>query len=116
MVSKPASGILKLVRPDILEMLGYEPIEPADLLAEQLGIPSDQVAKLDGNENPYGPSPRVLEALGSFDSYHRYPDPEQRRLRHALAEYAGVGPEHIVAGHGSDEIIDLLLRAVIAPC
>ena len=96
-------------------MLGYEPIEPSELLAERLGIPAEQIVKLDGNENPYGPSPRVIEALGSFDSYHRYPDPQQRRLREALAAYAGVGQEHIVAGAGSDELIDLLLRAVIAP-
>lgn len=115
MVSKPAPGILKLVRSDILEMLGYEPIEPSGVLAERLGIPADQIAKLDGNENPYGPSPRVLEALGSFDSYHRYGDPQQRRLRAALSEYVGVPAEHIVAGHGADELIDLLLRAVIAP-
>jgi histidinol-phosphate aminotransferase len=115
MVSKPASGILRLVRPDILDMLGYAPIEPSDVVAERLGIPPDQVAKLDGNENPYGPSPRVLEVLGSLDTYHRYPDPEQRRLRAALAEHVGVGAEHIVAGHGSDEIIDLLLRALVAP-
>jgi histidinol-phosphate aminotransferase len=113
--SKPAASILKLVRPDILAMLGYEPIEPSDLLAERLGIPPDQIAKLDGNENPYGPSPRVVEALAQFDAYHRYPDPQQRRLRQALADYVGVGPEQIVAGAGSDELIDLLLRAVIAP-
>jgi histidinol-phosphate aminotransferase len=112
---KPSSGILRLVRPDILAMLGYEPIEPIDVLAERLGISADRVAKLDANENPYGPSPRVLELLGSYDSYHRYPDPGQRKLREALAGYAGVGAEHIVAGHGSDEIIDLLLRAVLAP-
>ncbi len=56
MVSKSAADILKFVRADILEMLGYEPIEPSDVLAERLGIPADQVAKLDGNENPYGPS------------------------------------------------------------
>ena len=112
---KPSSGILRLVRPDILAMLGYEPIEPSDVLAERLGIPADQVAKLDGNENPYGPSPRVLELLGSYGAYHRYPDPQQRRLREALAGYTGVGPERIIAGHGSDEIIDLLLRAVLAP-
>jgi histidinol-phosphate aminotransferase len=110
-----SSGVLKLVRPNILEMLGYEPIEPSDVLAERLGIPPDQIAKLDGNENPYGPSPRVLEALEQFDGYHRYPDPQQRRLRRALAEYVGVGPEHIVAGAGSDELIDLLLRAIITP-
>jgi histidinol-phosphate aminotransferase len=110
-----APGILRLVRPDILAMLGYEPIEPADVLAERLGIAAGQVAKLDGNENPYGPSPRVLELLGRYDGYHRYPDPQQRRLRQALAEYTGVGAEHIIAGHGSDEIIDVLLRAILAP-
>jgi histidinol-phosphate aminotransferase len=115
MVSKQASGILRLVRSDILAMIGYEPIEPSELLAERLGIPEGQVAKLDGNENPYGPPPRVLEVLGSLDTYNRYPDPQQRTLRAALSEYAGVPPEHIVAGHGSDEIIDLLLRALLAP-
>ncbi len=115
MKTHSAADILKLVRPDILEMLGYEPIEPSDLLAERLGIPAEQVVKLDGNENPYGPSPRVIEALGAIEDYHRYPDPQQRALRQALAGYAGCEPEQIVAGHGSDELIDLLLRAVIAP-
>ena len=115
MTTKPSSNILRLIRPDIRAMIGYEPIEPIDVLAKRLGIPDDKIAKLDGNENPYGPSPRVLEELGSFDAYHRYPDPEQRHLRAALSEYVGVGPEYIVAGHGSDEIIDLLLRALLAP-
>jgi histidinol-phosphate aminotransferase len=110
-----SASILRLVRPDILAMIGYEPIEPSDVLAERLGIPTADVAKLDGNENPYGPSPHVLEVLGSLDTYHRYPDPQQRQLRAALGEYVGVGPDLIVAGHGSDEIIDLLLRAVLAP-
>ena len=57
----------------------------------------------------------MLEVLGSLDTYNRYPDPGQRALRAALAEYCGVGAEHIVSGHGSDEIIDLLLRALLAP-
>ena len=115
MASKTSAGILDLVQPHFLELLGYEPIEPVNVLAERIGIPTDKIAKLDGNENPYGPSPRVLEALGSFDSYHRYADPKQRELRTALGDYVGVGPEHIVAGAGSDELIDLLVRVLIAP-
>jgi histidinol-phosphate aminotransferase len=107
--------VLRLVRPEILAMIGYEPIEPSDQLAERLGIAPDHVLKLDGNENPYGPSPRALQALAAFEGYHRYPDPQQRRLRAALGGYAGVGPEHIVAGAGSDELIDLLVRAVVSP-
>jgi len=115
MTADLTSSILRLVRPDILAMIGYEPIEPADVLAERLGIPEGDVAKLDGNENPYGPPARVYETLGKLDTYNRYPDPSQRALRAALSEYVGVPPEHIVAGHGSDEIIDLLLRALLAP-
>ncbi len=115
MAPEPSDGVLKHVQPHILRMLGYEPIEPVNVIAERIGIPVDKIAKLDGNENPYGPSPRVLEALGSFDSYHRYADPKQRELRDAIGEYAGIGPEHIVAGAGSDELIDLLLRVMLAP-
>ena len=121
MASKPsdgalkADGVLNLVQPHILELLGYEPIEPVNVLAERSGVPEDQIVKLDGNENPYGPSPRVLEALGNFDSYHRYGDPKQRELRRAIGEYVGVGPEHVVAGAGSDELIDLLVRATLGP-
>ncbi len=107
--------MLGLIRPEIRSMLGYEPIEPSDLIAARLGLKPEQVLKLDGNENPYGPSPRVAASLAAFDAYHRYPDPQQRRLREAISGYAGVPPEHIVAGAGSDELIDLLLRAVIAP-
>lgn len=114
-VSKAGADLLRLVQPHILELLGYEPIEPSDLLAERLGIPPERIVKLDGNENPYGPSPKAIEALATFDAYHRYPDPKQRRLRAALAEYVGVRPDHIVAGSGSDELIDLVLRAVVGP-
>ncbi|MGQ9572529.1 MAG: histidinol-phosphate transaminase [Dehalococcoidia bacterium] len=106
---------LRLVRPELLELLGYEPIEPVDVLAEELGIPPEQIVKLDGNENPYGPSPRVKEALVNFDLYHIYPDPDQRRVREALADYLDLDGEHIVAGNGSDELLDLIACLFLAP-
>jgi histidinol-phosphate aminotransferase len=66
--------------------------------------------KLDGNENPYGCSPRVYQALATYPYYHNYPDPEQMELRMALEKYTGLSRQHIVCGMGSDELIDLVLR------
>jgi histidinol-phosphate aminotransferase len=108
-------GATRLVRPEILALLGYEPIEPIDVLAEELGIRPEQVLKLDGNENPYGPSPRVREALAEFDLYHIYPDPTQRKVREALADYVGVDAGHIVVGNGSDELLELIPRLFLSP-
>jgi histidinol-phosphate aminotransferase len=107
--------VQNLLRPDLREHMSYEPIEPVEVLAERLGVPAGRIVKLDGNENLYGPSPRVLEALSAHTDYHIYPDPDQRRVRAALAEYAGVPDEHIVVGAGSDEMIDLIGRALLSP-
>jgi histidinol-phosphate aminotransferase len=116
--SKPElspTGAARLVRPELLDLPGYEPCEPVDVLAEELGLPAEQIVKLDGNENPYGPSPRVKKALADFDLYHIYPDPEQRRMRQALADYLGLSSEHIVVGNGSDELLDLVGCLFLAP-
>jgi histidinol-phosphate aminotransferase len=113
--TRATGDITRLLRPDLLAMEGYEPIEPIDVLAEALGIPPERVVKLDGNENPYGPSPKALAALADARSYHIYPDPLQRKVRRALAAYVGVDEKLIVAGAGSDELIDLVLRATLSP-
>jgi len=101
--------------PHIRRLKVYQGVEPMEVMARKSGIPPEKVIRLNGNENPYGPSPRVLEALGSFQSYNHYPDPEQRRLRDALSGYLGLPADQIVAGNGSDEIIDLLLRMFVGP-
>jgi histidinol-phosphate aminotransferase len=93
----------------------YEPIEPVEVLGERVGIPSEQVIKLDGNENPYGCSPRVQRALAEASSYHIYPDPLNRELRQLLEKYTGIGQEYIAVGSGSDELIDNLLRISLNP-
>jgi histidinol-phosphate aminotransferase len=85
------------------------------VLSEQTKIPVEGIIKLDGNENPYGCSPKVKHALATYPYYHIYPDPEQRELREALAEYVGLAASYIVAGSGSDELIDLILRLFIEP-
>src|SRR5581483_4038656 len=114
-MKKSAFDIRSLLRPDLLDLPGYVPITPSDVLAEQLGVAPGDVIKLDGNENPFGPSPRALEAVRNERNYHIYPDPDQRKVRDALAGWLDVPAERIVCGLGSDDLIDLILRAVIVP-
>lgn len=104
-----------LIRPNIADMAPYTPIVPFDVLSQRLGIPVEDIIKLDANENPYGPSPRVYQALADETYYHIYPDPDSTLLRQALSQYTGIDATHIVAGHGADELIDLLIRLFIAP-
>ena len=108
-------GVRRLIRGDILGMEGYQPIVPVERLSEGVEVPVESIIKLDGNENPYGCSPRVQRALSSYPSYHIYPDPDQSEVRKALEGYVGVAAEHIVAGAGSDELIDLVLRLFLKP-
>jgi histidinol-phosphate aminotransferase len=92
-----------------------EPYEPPDWqdLAARAGIPAERLIRLDANESPYGPSPRVLEALARFKGYGLYPD--YRPLEAAVARYVGAEPEEIVLGNGGDEIIDLAVRLFLEP-
>ena len=103
------------LRPDISEMEEYTPIEPFEVLSARLGLPAERIIKLDGNENPYGPSPRAIAALADYGRYHIYPDPEHARLREAAQDYVGVGKAHIMFGSGSDELIDLIMRLFLGP-
>ncbi len=107
--------VTRFVRPDLLRMAAYEPVMPIETLAAGLGVPVERVVKLDGNENLYGPAPGALAAIAGYTGYNIYPDPDQRQVREALADYTGVPAEHIVAGAGSDELIDLLARALLSP-
>ena len=100
--------------PHIRRLKPYHGVDPMEVIAERAGIPAEQVIRLNGNENPYGPSPKVNEALGSFQFYNHYTDPEQRKLRSVLSKYLGAPEERIVAGNGS-ELIDLLLRMFLGP-
>ena len=105
--------ISKLVLPHLASVETYTPVDPPELLAKRAGISEDQVIKLNGNENPYGASPKAVSAIANA-AFHIYPDPAQRSIRAALANYTGLGVEHIVAGAGSDELIDLLFRLFVS--
>ncbi|WP_322103632.1 histidinol-phosphate transaminase [Paraburkholderia sp. J41] len=86
-------------------------------------VPGEQPAlakpvKLNTNENPYPPSPRVLEAiraeLGEHgESLRRYPDPLARRLRDAVAAHHGLRAEQVFVGNGSDEVLAHAFQALL---
>lgn len=114
--AKPLSKkILQKVRPELIRLAGYVPIEPVEELSQRFQIKPEEIIKLDGNENPYGPSPAVARALADYSYFNIYPDPWQMEVREALARYTGMSSNCIVAGSGSDELIDLILRLFLKP-
>lgn len=75
-------------------------------------VPGEQpkmanLVKLNTNENPFGPSPKVIEAIQAElnDSLRLYPDPEGESLRQTIADYHKVTPEQVFLGNGSDEVL-----------
>jgi len=81
-------------------------------------VPGEQrsgadIVKLNTNENPYPPSPLVMEAIAAIsgDQLRRYPDPESVELRSVLAEYHGLDVSQVFVGNGSDEILALAFLA-----
>ena len=76
---------------------------------------ADRIIKLNTNENPYPPSPAVLEALRAMDGdpFRRYPDPMARAFCQAAAEVLDVPVEWILPGSGSDDLIMMIARAAL---
>jgi histidinol-phosphate aminotransferase len=74
-----------------------------------------ELVKLNTNENPIGPSPRVLEAIRgeATDALRLYPDPQASALRAALASYHKVRPEQVFVGNGSDEVLAHAFAALL---
>jgi len=74
----------------------------------------DGIVKLNTNENPYGPSPRVLAAIAAAtDRLRLYPDPRASSLREAIAARYGVAPEEVFVGNGSDEVLAHTFQALL---
>ena len=75
----------------------------------------DDLVKLNTNENPYGPSARVLTAIVAqvANTLRLYPDPNSSQLRATIAARNGIGPEQVFAGNGSDEILAHTFQALL---
>ena len=96
---------MNAIRPNIQNMAGYVP-------GEQLN--ASDIVKLNTNENPYPPSPRVFEAIRATltgDRLRKYPQPLGDDFRKAAGRVLGVDPDSILIGNGSDDILTILTRA-----
>ncbi|SDK66651.1 histidinol phosphate aminotransferase apoenzyme [Methylophilus rhizosphaerae] len=83
-------------------------------------VPGEQpkiqnLIKLNTNENPYGPSPKVIAALQAeaADSLRLYPDPDSSRLKAAIAGYHGLQVDQVFVGNGSDEVLAHVFQALL---
>jgi len=76
----------------------------------------ERLIKLNTNENPYGPSPKVVEAIhaATGEGLRLYPEPTSIELRRTIADYYGVMAEQVFVGNGSDEVLAFVFRALLA--
>jgi histidinol-phosphate aminotransferase len=92
----------------------YQPGKTLAEVKEEYGI--HDVIKLASNENPFGCSPKVWEALGEMKGeFHLYPEGNAPKLREKLAEYLETDPRRIIFGNGSDELIQMIGRTYLEP-
>jgi histidinol-phosphate aminotransferase len=97
----------QFLRPNVQAMAGYTPGEQPR---------ADEFVKLNTNENPYPPSPRVLAALGEAmtgERLRKYPDPTGTAFRQAAARVHGVESDNVLIGNGSDDILTIVTRAFV---
>jgi histidinol-phosphate aminotransferase len=100
------------VKKSIFDIKPYVPGKPIEEVKRELGL--QRVIKLASNENPYGPSPKVLKAINqAAKSLNRYPDGDCFYLRQALARHLKVDSRELIFGNGSDEIIIFCARAFL---
>lgn len=94
----------------------YQPGRPIEEVARELNLPAADIIKVASNENPLGPSPRALSAVREMlGQLHLYPDGNAFYLKAKLAEKLGVTPAHLILGNGSNEVIELVGHALLAP-
>ncbi len=96
---------MSFFRPNIDAMTGYVPGEQPK--------PGTPILKLNTNENPYPPSPAAMAVLQQItaESLRRYPDPYAKEFCQAVAEVEGIPSDWVMVGNGSDDILNIVIRA-----
>jgi histidinol-phosphate aminotransferase len=94
----------------------YKPGRPIEEVARELGLNVHDVIKLASNENPLGPSPVAVAAMEkALQQLHLYPDGNAFYLKQKLAQKFDVEPHNLILGNGSNEIIEFVGHALMAP-
>lgn len=97
------------------EMDSYVPGRSQDEIASDFNLNKEDIIKLGSNENPWGPSPKAMEAIkDEIKSINRYPESQLHELVSEIAKYSSVKDSQvIIGGDGADEIIDVLAKTFI---
>ena len=107
---------LALAQPGVQKLSPYVPGKPVDELARELNLDPAGIVKLASNENPLGPGAKALAAIREeLGELTRYPDGNGFILKSALAKRYGVEVAQVTLGNGSNDILDLVARAFLAP-
>jgi histidinol-phosphate aminotransferase len=104
------------LNPALATLPVYQPGRPIEEVARELGLDAADVFKLASNENPLGPSPMALAAMARvLPHINLYPDGNAFYLKRRLAQNLGLDPSNVILGNGSNEIIEFVGHALIAP-
>jgi len=102
------------IKEQLLDLKPYQPGKPIEEVKREYGL--EKIVKLASNENPYGCSEKVKEAVkNSLDSFAIYPDGYATELREKLAKHLGVDGSQLLFGNGSDDVIHIITAALLAP-
>ncbi len=98
----------------LLSLTPYKPGRPIESVKKEFGL--DKVVKLASNENPFGTSQKVVNALQTaLSSFAIYPDGYATNLRSAVSEFLKVDEEQLIFGNGADNLIQIISRAFLSP-
>ncbi len=96
----------------LLSLKPYQPGRTIDEVKRQFGL--EKIVKLASNENPFGCSPKALDAIRNYSQIlSLYPDGYATQLREVVSEHLKVSPEQLIFGDGSDELIQIISRSLL---
>ena len=114
MTTASAELLSRLARPEVRDLPAYHAGLSSEAVRQRHGV--SHVARLASNENPFGPSPAVAQALaGLAASAGIYPDANSHALRGAIASRSGAQPGEVVMGNGSENLLEVLCQAFLSP-